>query len=144
MTNHEKGLLALSIAIVAVVVGAIFSMTPSGDRLAQVDYQRSAPTSAQVADKVVKPPAAEPQIAEAQAASLCGNGIIDDGEACDPYDQENLADCSSDCTEVIYLDSFQCLQDRIANNCADANHNPLPNYYDCVDAQNTYCQGLTF
>lgn len=77
-------------------------------------------------------------------SAICGNGIVEAGEECDPLDPGTGLECNFDCIKPPYDDPLECLDDRYNQNCVDANSNPGANYYDCVDAQYEYCQSLTY
>ena len=75
--------------------------------------------------------------------ALCGNGVVDVGEACDIFDPLTMAGCQQDCTKAPYTDPVSCLTER-QKNCVDANNDPVADYYGCIDAEYAYCSGLTY
>ena len=127
--SRENSLLLAAVVVVALVVGGVYTLTGNN--------RAPAPSGSQVAQR----PAA-PAVAQVDPV-LCGNGILDAGEACDPLDPATGLMCNTDCTRSAFLTPLECL-DVGQQNCLDANGDPVANYYECVDTQYEYCQGLTY
>lgn len=81
---------------------------------------------------------------------LCGNGVLDSGETCDPADPATATDpvtgnaCNANCSYSQYSDELSCEDQRREEQCFDADGNPVANLYDCIDAQHTYCLQLSY
>ena len=134
--SRENGLLLAAVVVVALVVGGVYTLTGNNPS--------SRSSVSQVAQRNVVP---QQQVAPAAAQvdpALCGNGVVDVGEACDPLDPRTALTCNSDCTRLPFLTPLDCIDTRHQDNCVDANNEPVANYSDCVDAQLEYCQGLTY
>jgi len=139
MDKKEFGLLLAAMAIVALLAGGVimFSSSTQETEVAQVPTVNQLPSPA-AAEETTPDPA------------LCGNGVLDAGEVCDPldpqtaFDMETGKECQIDCTLPEYLDPIECMDARHMEFCVDAEDNPVENYYDCVDEQHYYCEGLSY
>lgn len=140
--SKENGLLLAAVVVVALVVGGVYTLTGNN--------RAPAPSGSQVAQRPAAPVSAQQPTAAVADPLLCGNGVLDVGEQCDisdfetGYDIETGTLCDTDCTIPSYGDQMECMEARHAKNCVDANDDPVANYYDCVDAQNAYCQGFSY
>jgi len=137
MSKQEIGLLIASVAIVALLVGGIYSVSRNTTPAPAATNLQTAPSQSAATETAPDP-------------ALCGNGVVDAGEDCDPldpltaFDVENGKECQMDCTMPLYSDPMECMDARHMEFCVDADDNPVADYYDCVDEQHYHCEGLTY
>lgn len=66
-------------------------------------------------------------------APECGNGVVEDNEACDDGNPINEDMCKNDCTAAVCGDGY--VQDEIGEACDDANNDDSDGCIDCVLAK---------
>ena len=128
MSNKRLGLIIGALVAFILLVGVVYMALAAQNNGVTVDVGSAPARSASDA-------AADP--------ALCGNGVVDAGEACDIFDPLTMAGCQQDCTKLPYTDPVSCLTER-QKNCVDANNDPVADYYGCIDAEYAYCSGLTY